>query len=278
MVLREKKRGRGRPRNDLSEIPQGNVQSLERAILLLQVLAKSGQSILSDLALRAGIPASTAHRLLRTLETHKLVEFNEHEQVWLVGVETFRIGSAFAQRGNLVDIARDVMQQLVQETGETANLAIADDGEIVVISQIDTQNPIRAYFPTGTRVPMHSSGIGKALLAEFDKCDVEFILKRRGLKSFTERTLTASDILFANLELTRNRGWSLDDEERYLGMRCIAAPIFNAYGEAVAGISVSGPTGRFDDIAIPEMAAKVRRAAAQVTELSGGTNPHHKSN
>lgn len=117
---------------------------------------------------------------------------------------------------------------------------------------------------------MHASGIGKAMLAELSPPEVEKILQRKGLEEFTERTLTSPDDLFSDLEASRERGWAFDDEERHLGMRCVAAPIFNAFGEAMAGVSVSGPAARFSDRAVAETGPKVRKAAETITSLIGG--------
>lgn len=268
-----RRRARGRPRTVEPEAQGATVQALDRAVVLLRALAREGKATLSDLAAQTEMPPSSAHRLLATLAAHGLVEFADATQEWMIGVEAFRIGSAFVQRSNLVDVSREVMRRLVDETGETANLAIADDGEVVFLSQVDTQNPIRAFFRAGTRVHMHSSGIGKALLAEFAPRRVEQIVALRGLPAFTAKTLSTPDALRADLEETRRRGWSLDDEERFDGMRCIAAPIFNAYGEPVAGVSISGPAVRFGDRALAGLGARVRRAADDITRLTGGAPP-----
>lgn len=264
------KRTRGRPRLDRQDTDLGTVRSLDRGIQLLRVLAKEGDLTLTDLALRVGLPISTAHRLLATMQQNDIVGFREATQEWCIGVEAFRIGSAFAARNTIVEAGFAVMRRLVDETGETANIAISEDQHVVFLSQVETPNPIRAFFPPGTRAPMHASGIGKMLLAELDRSEVEQILLNVGLSEFTPKTLTAPQDLFDELDTIRRRGWSLDDEERYSGMRCIAAPIYNPKGVAIAGISISGPTVRLSDDAAPEMAAKVRNAAAEVTARTGG--------
>ncbi len=263
-------RARGRPRSAGAERSASSVQALDRSILLLRALASDGNMTLSELALKADMPTSSAHRLLGTLQNHGLVDFNAGTQEWMIGVEAFRIGSAFAQRASLLEVGRSVLHRLVEQTGETANLAIADRGEVVFLSQVETQNPIRAFFRPGTRVRMHSSGIGKALMAEFDEKSLQQIIQSHGLTKFTEKTLTRSDTLLADLKRIRERGWSLDDEENFSGMRCVAACIFNAYGEPYAGISISGPTVRFDEASIAEKAAYVRAAAHDITRLTGG--------
>ena len=179
-------------------------------------------------------------RLLTTLQSHRFAEFDEDAQEWMIGVEAFRAGSGFLSRIDVVEASRDILQRLMSETGETANLAIIDDGDMVVVSQVETHNPIRAFFRPGARSPMHACGAGKALLGRLGHEDIERLLQRKGLPEFTPKTLTKPHLLFAELETTRTRRWAFDDEERYAGMRYIAAPVFNAHGDAVAGISVSG--------------------------------------
>jgi len=270
-----KKRPRGRPRGTGAggETQGSTVQALDRGMTLLSVLARDGKGNLSDIAMRVGMPPSSAYRLLITMQGHGIVAFDETSQEWMVGVEAFRIGRAFVHRVSVMEAAREPMRLLMRETGETSNLAIADEGGVVFMSQVESHNPIRAFFRPGTRGPLHASGIGKALLAEMDRGEVETILQRNGLAGFTERTLTTPDRLFADLAVSRRRGWAYDDEERYLGMRCIAAPIFDTYGEAVAGVSVSGPTVRFPDSGVTDTAIEVRKAAAAITDLIGGTPP-----
>lgn len=264
------KRSRGRPKSVNSEGQGATVQALDRGLTLLSVLAKESRATLTDLSLSISMPPSSAYRLLYTMQKHGFAAFDESTQEWMIGVEAFRIGSAFTQRTNLVDASRDTMHRLMEETGETANLAIGDTGDVVFISQVETHHPIRAFFPPGARSAMHASGIGKALLAELPRPDAESILRAKGLEEFTKKTLTAPDALFADLAISKERGWAFDDEERHAGMRCVAAPIYNAFGKAIAGVSVSGPTVRFTDLAVAEIGPKVRSAAVKITESLGG--------
>ena len=118
---------------------------------------------------------------------------------------------------------------------------------------------------------MHACGAGKALLAQLAQEDIERLLRRKGLPEFTPKIFTKPYLLFAEFQTTRTRGWAYDDEERFAGMRCIAAPVFNAYGDAVAGVSVSGPTARFTEQAISLFSTTVCKAAADLTERMGGS-------
>ncbi|MEM7695246.1 MAG: HTH-type transcriptional regulator BhcR [Pseudomonadota bacterium] len=263
------KRPRGRPRKNPADAEPGTVQALDRGLQLLSVLSKEHRVSLSALAQTAGMPASTVHRLLTTLQRHRFAEFDEAAQEWMIGVEAFRVGAGFTKRINLVEASRDIMQRLMHKTGETANLAIADDGEVVFISQMETHQPIRAFFRLGTRSAMHASGAGKVLLAQLSDDALNTLVRRKGLPRFTPKTLTRFEDLAADLAACRTRGWSFDDEERYAGMCCIAAPVFNARGAAVAGISVSGPTVRFGAAALPALSAAVCQAAAELSENIG---------
>ena len=267
-------RSRGRPR---SEGAATTIKALDRGLQLLRAMTTQSNSTLTDLALHVGMPPPTAHRILLTLETHGFVQFNPDTQRWSIGIEAFRVGSTYLGGTNLIECSMPVLRTLMEQTGETANLAVADQGDVVFISQVETHNPIRAFFRPGTRGYMHASGIGKALLASMGRKEVEKILEKRGCPSFTPKTLTTPSALFDDLVEIRERRWSLDDEERYLGMRCIAACVYNNYGESIAGISVSGPTARFSDEAVADIAPLVVKAAADVTRLIGGKLPINRA-
>ncbi|PWG63730.1 HTH-type transcriptional regulator BhcR [Sediminicurvatus halobius] len=267
------RRKRGRPRSEAPERQSGTVQALDRGLRLLRLLAEEHEATLTEIAVDLDMAPSSAYRLLITLQQRGMVTFQEDSQTWAIGVESFRIGSAFLRRTNTVEAARPVMRALVEATGETSNLGIEDRGEVVFVSQVETHQPIRAFFRPGTRGHMHASGIGKALLAERSTASLRAIAAERGLSRFTDTTLTTLAALEADLQHTRQRGWALDNEESTTGMRCLAAAIFNEYGEAVAGISISGLAARLPDAALPDIGERVRSAAREVTEAIGGRPP-----
>ncbi len=264
---------RGRPRAFNDKTEQNTIRALDRAIGILQALSRSEGMTLSELAAESGQSAATVYRVLVTLQQRGMVELEPAGQVWHVGVGTFRAGTAFLRRTSLVDRARAPMQALMRASGETANLGIEQADEVLFLTQVETPAAIRAFFPPGTIGPMHVSGIGKALLAWFDPDRVAQIVARRGLDAFTPASLTSRATLDADCRATRARGFAFDDEERAQGMRCIAAPIFNAYAEAVAGVSVSGPAFRLGTDRLDAIGAMVSRTAAEITHATGGTLP-----
>jgi IclR family transcriptional regulator, acetate operon repressor len=264
------KRSRGRPRAFKPDPEAVTIQALDRALVILKVLSEREGMSLTELAEAAAQAPATVYRVLSTFAAHGIVEFDADEQIWAIGPEAFRIGSAFLTRTNLVEQARAVMRDLTSETGETTNLAIADGAQVVFLSQVETHEPIRAFFRPGTRGPIHASGIGKALIAYFPPERVERLIRAEGLERFTAHTITAREPLMTELAAIRAQGWAMDDEERTEGMRCIAAPIFNEYREAIAGVSISGPTVRVTRERGDDFGAQVRAAADRITRAIGG--------
>ena len=267
------KRQRGRPRAFNAAPDAGAVQSLDRGLRILGIVSAGDGLSLSEVAAASGLPASTAYRMLSTLEAHGMVEFDKNEQLWSVGVGTYRMGTAFLRRRKLVDRSRLIMQDLMEETGETANLGVAEDDCVVFVSQVETHQAIRAFFRPGTRSPFHASGIGKAILSHLPPERIAAIVRKEGLEAYTDKTLADPASLANDLAESQARGFAIDDEERNEGMRCVAAAIFNEFGEPVAGISVSGPTVRVTPLRAATFGPLVARAAVEVTKAIGGKAP-----
>ncbi|MFX0545988.1 HTH-type transcriptional regulator BhcR [Roseovarius sp. S1116L3] len=264
------RRSRGRPRDWDDKTAQNTIKSLDRAMELFEYLSEAQGKALSELASDLVQSPATVYRILVTLEGRGLVEFDKSEQVWHVGPRAFVIGARFLKRTSLVERARPFLRRLMEETGETANLGIEQSNHVLFVSQVETHASIRAFFPPGTLSRMHASGIGKALMAEMDAARLGELLAKAPLERFTEFTLTDRDALLADLTAIRERGYAIDEQERNLGMRCIAAPIFDIHGEAIAGISVSGPTSRIGVAMVDALSVSVVAAAKQVSAAIGG--------
>ena len=266
------KRPRGRPKSLFKESSAGTMQSLDRALGVLTAVARLERAALSDLSREIGVPTATTHRILVTLQKHGFVTFNDERQEWMIGVEAYRTGASFLRHNSVVEIGRSVLRRLMQDSGETANLAVPDGHEVVFVGQVETSNPIRAFFPPGARTPMYASGTGKAILASLEEAARAKVLAGSQLVSFTPNTCATPEALQRDLTLTQERGWSYDQEERHAGMSCIGAAIFDDKGEPCAGVSVSGPTARFHPARASELASFVVLAARDITRLSGGVD------
>ena len=265
------RKSRGRPRGWQDKTAQNTIKSLDRAMEVFEFLSQAQGQTLSSLARDMNQSPATVYRVLVTLEGRGLVEFDATDQVWHIGARAFIIGSRFLRRTSLVDRARPLLRRLMEATGETANLGIEQGGHVLFVSQVETHASIRAFFPPGTLSRLHASGIGKALLSHMHDTRIDRFLSETPLERFTEFTLTDRKSLIADLETTRQRGFAIDGEERNLGMRCIAAPVFDIHGEAIAGISVSGPISRVSQDHVPELSAAVLEAARDLTAAIGGS-------
>ena len=266
------RRPRGRPREDWPREDKSDVkvnQSLEKALGLLKAISAQDGMTLTDISQATGLAPSTAHRLLATLAGHDLVACDELRQTWAIGIEALRIGMAFQRRNKLLMAGRPAMTELMQATGETVNLGMLDKNDVVFVAQVECDAPIRAFFRIGERRALYASGIGKALLAHMAEPALERYL-RSPLKALTPATVVDPAKLRDNLDLIRRRGWSLDDEEATPGMRCVAAAVFNEFGEARAGISLSGPSSRLTPDRLDALGERVRATADAVSRLIGG--------
>ena len=247
------------------------VQSLVRALALLNRIADAPDAgaSLTELAQQVGLPASTAHRLLTTLEQERFVRFDHDGRLWSVGVQAFVAGCAFTKTRSLTALARPHMRQLMEESGETVNLAVEDEGRAVYLAQVECRQMMRAFARPGSRVPLHCSGVGKAILSGASDKSLAKTLHRHGMPRLTVKTLTSTTALRADLERTRAAGYAIDDEEHAVGLRCIAAPIFDETGDVVGAVSASGPMARIVDERVAPLGVLVLAAARAVSAEMG---------
>jgi len=244
----------------------GGVQSVDRALQIIETLAEDDEGYrLTDLAIRTGLSPSTAHRLLTTLENRRFVQFDRDASKWHIGAQSFVVGSTFMHRRNFAAQALPYLRKLRDQTRETANLAIVGDESIFVVSRIESREVMRSLTKVGGRVAMSVSGIGKAVLATYSDADVTAIIRRGGMPRLTEKSIVRPGQLFRELQIVRRQGYAVDDEEARLGLRCVAAVIFNDCSEPLAAVSVSGMADRLNDGRVPEIGATVRQVAAELS-------------
>lgn len=265
---------RGRPAKPASAGGATQVQSLSRALSLLEYLASAERGIsLTDLARRARLAPSTVHRLLSTLEQQGFAELDADRGLWVVGVRAFVVGNAFLAHRDFVATARPLMRHLMEESGESVNLGILEDGEVVFLSQVECREMMRMFVRLGGRVPAHASGVGKALLSAFPESRVDDILQQRGLQRFTDNTIDTRAILREDLARARERGYAIDNEEHAVGLRCVASTIHDEFSEPIAAISLSGPRARIIDDRVEVLGRLVRDTANRITAALGGRLP-----
>ncbi len=252
------------------------VQSLSRALSLMNAISSSDQGLtLSEAAKATRLAVSTAHRLLTTLQQDRFVRFEPERGVWMIGVQAFCVGNGFIRSRELTTIARPLMRQLMEKSGETVNLAVEDRGEAIYVAQIESRKLMRAIARPGGRAAMHCSGVGKALLSAMPASEVEAVIAAHGMAKETERTIDSLARLNTELGLIRRRGYALDDEENAIGLRCIAAVIYDEHAHPVAALSLSGPKARIDDAAVLSLGDLLLDTARRITANYGGIYPSH---
>ena len=267
-------RNRRGPRAGKPRANAGQSQSLSRGLALLEQLAGAERGLtLSDLAVRVGLAPSTTHRLLGTLENQGFVQLDEELGQWGIGARAFIVGSAFLNNRDLTALARPFMHQLMEESGETVNLAVLDHSDAVFVSQVECREMMRMVAKLGSRAPLHASGVGKALLAALPSASLQRLLPEIPLTRFTGNTLTTRAALDEALAAIRQRGYAVDDEEHAVGLRCLAATLHDEYTEPLGAISISGPLARVPAGRVAELGVQVTRTAAAITAALGGRLP-----
>ncbi len=255
--------------------PAGQVQSLTRGFSILEALAKSGGGLtLTDVAHRVQLPPSTTHRFLSTLERMGYVYQAGDLGLWYVGLQAFTVGTTFLANRDFVAQSHASMHRLMEQAGETANLAILDGTEAVFIAQVQCHEMMRTLVQLGSRVPLHASGVGKALFAALADQQIDAILKVRGLPRITENTIVVPETMWAALRVIRQRGYSFDDEEHARSTRCVGAAIYDEHAEPLGAISIAGPSTRLADERIRQLGPIVAHIAEELTRHLGGRWPH----
>ena len=263
---------RGRPKSfDGKAAEKNTIQSLGGALDVLDVLAESDGLTLSEISSSLSRSPSTIYRILNTFAQRQVVEIDPALQTWFIGPKAFRLGSSFLRRSSILERARPIMRTLMEDIGETANLGIEKSDTVLFVSQVESRETIRAFFPPGTQSPLHASGIGKALLSLYSADRLDRLLRKQDRENFTQQTIVDADAIRRELAIIRNRGYAVDNEEREVGMRCIAASIVNNFGETVAGISVSGPTNRMTKDRFDHIGQRVSDAALTLSRGLGAT-------
>jgi len=255
--------------------PTGQVQSLTRGLSILDALAKADRGLsLTDLAQRVHLPASTTHRLLATMEKMGYVHQAGDLGLWYIGLHAFTIGSTFLANRDFVAQSHAYMRRLMEQAGETANLAILDGDEAVFVAQVQCRETMRTLVGLGSRVPLHASGVGKAIFAALTDAQIEAIVARRGLPRITANTIVDAQTMWSALRVIRQRGFSFDDEEHIRATRCVAATIYDEYAEPLGAISIAGPVSRLTDERILQLGPVVAHVAEDITRKLGGKWPH----
>ena len=246
-------------------------KSAARAIDVLELLASSSRALtLTDICQQLALPKSSAFELVNTLLERGAIEYDREElKTFRLGLKVFQIGMSVVGKMDLYREAHRTIEQLSQKTGETTYLAVEKEGQVVYLDKVEADLPIRSSCAIGSTRHMHLTGLGKALLATHTDDEVRAIVGEGELLTYTPWSIATLDRLLEDMKDTRERGYAIDDREGMEYVRCVAAPIRDYGGKAVAAISVAMLDSRLPDERIPEVSEIVIEAALDVSRRLG---------
>jgi DNA-binding IclR family transcriptional regulator len=253
----------------LTTVNGGGVKSADRVMAVLDLVAESGSLSFGEIATRLALPKSSAHALLQTMHARGYLAFDEESKAYRLGTRIWELANAHHGIEDLRTVIKPLMDALVERTGETVQLAILEGIEAVYLEQSQSPHPMKLTSRAGVRLPAHTSAIGKALLASLEPADAERRLDGAALVRLTDNTIGDVPRLLEELERVRRQGYSLDNEEFAIGLRCVAMPVLDAQGKTIAAMSVSMPTPRYNRTVMANARKALAETVAQATERLG---------
>jgi DNA-binding IclR family transcriptional regulator len=255
----ERVRARTATADGAESLADGRVKSADRVMSVLDLVAASGSLSFTEIVERLGLPKSSGHALLRTMESRGYLALDADARAYRLGTRIWELAQAHHGIEDLRTVMKPLMDELVERTGETVQLARLEGTEAVYLELSESPHPMKLTSRAGARLSAHASAIGKSLLASLDPEEARRRLTGAELPRLTPHTITDPEELLAELERVRRQGYSTDNEEFATGLRCIGMPVRDASGRVVGAMSVSMPTPRYSR----GVAASARRALAE---------------
>ena len=249
-------------------VRDSSVQSVHRAISILQVLALRGAAGVTEIATELGVHKSTVFRLLSTLEARGLVNQHSERGRYQLGYGVVQLAEGATRMDDLALLSRAACRQLADAVRETVNLVVRDGNAVISIAQVLGAPTITTVNWVGRRTPIQATSAGKVFMAHLDPMQLDDLIAE-GLESYTPHTIVDPAALREELALVRERGWASTMEEQEIGLAAVAAPIRTLDGDVIAAITASGPTFRIDDRALAGVAEHVVAAAAEISQRHG---------
>lgn len=223
----------------------------------------------TEIAHELGMQKSTVHRLLATMQECGFIRKNAEGTRYRLGLRVFELGSVVFSTSTLRNIASSYLHKLSDQCGETVHVGVLNDTEVMSIENVETQSALKSTVIVGKRAPLYCTGVGKALLAFLPIDERKRIIDRIQFQRFTTNTIVDREWLVKELDIIRSRGYAVDNMEHEVGVRCIAAPIWDRTGKVVASLSISGPSVRITEERIPELAELVLSTTRDISAELG---------
>ena len=240
--------------------------AVERALNILENVAQRREGLTnSEISRKLGIPKSSASYILRTLERRGYLRREGPTGRYKLGLKILSLGGDAQSNLDVADVALPFMRALVERVHLTSHLAVLDQGEAVYIEKVEAPGFFKVNTWVGRRMYLHSTSVGKVLLAWLPRQEMEAIVRQQGMKKRTPKTITAVSRLLADLELVREQGYAVDDEENSTGARCLGAPIHDAMGSVTAALGVSGTLTQVDEENLSRIADALKETARRIS-------------
>lgn len=260
------KRTKGSTNTEMAKPPsQPYGSGLQRALRLLDLVVSEGPVRFAELQEMTGIPKATLHRLLNELADERLVQLDERSQTWSAGYRILEMANRVWTRSDIRVLAQDQLLALNALSNETVQIGVLADTHVVVIDHVESTRSVRHSILVGSRVPVYCTGMGKVLLAWCEEVQQRDIISRISFARFTPNTITDRKALMSELQQVSQQGYALDAEERYLGSLCIATPVVDSTGQAVAGLSITAPSFRTEQKQLDVWRDALVQAAAEIS-------------
>lgn len=240
--------------------------AVERALNILEAAAARRDGLTnSEVSRKLAIPKSSASYILRTLERRGYLRRDAESGKYRLGLKVLSLGGAAQSNLDLAALALPYMRALVEKLQLTAHLAVLDQGEAVYIEKVEAPGFFKVNTWVGRRMYVHSTSVGKVLVAWLPRQVLEAIARQHGLKKRTPKTITTMSRLLADLEEVKQQGLAVDDEENSLGARCMAAPIVDAEGSVIAALGMSGTLTQMSEANMPRVTEALKDAARRIS-------------
>ncbi len=246
------------------------MKSLHKTLDIVDVVAQAGEIGIRDISVQTGFPPATIHRIASTLVKRRYFSQHPVTKRYSLSLRFLELGSRVQEQFDLSAIARPYLKQLVNDTQESANLVIQDEDEVVYIDQVKSEKSMLKIFTRlGAHAPLYNTGVGKMLLSQWGKADIDSYLDRTKRKPYTSNTLVKRDEIIKELKRSSSRGFSVDNEEMENGVRCVAALIFDHNGKAKAAVSISGAAMRITPDRIEYFGQMVKECTLAISSELG---------
>jgi DNA-binding IclR family transcriptional regulator len=259
------------PEIDADGGQHGGVQSVDRALAVLEILARDGHAGVSDIAVEMGVHKSTVSRLMGSLVGREFVHQNNDRGKYQLGFGILRLASSIPGRLSLVREARPVLEDMADAYKETVNLAVLRSNYAVNVDQAMGPSSLATYEWVGSMTPLHATSSGKILLAALSADERGRVVKETGLRARTPRTITSRDKLEKQLLDVARKGYAVTMEEFEIGLNSMAVPVHNHLGAVIGAVSISGPAFRFDPANVPGLIEALTQAGLTISARMGYT-------